>query len=93
MKLRTSSIPLMLEYAAESGMDRENNQKAADILNHEDYLFEIRRYGLDSPDPLVSYFSRFKDIAPKDIPALCPERKTALRDMHALWLDCAANPQ
>ncbi len=39
MKLRTSSIPLMLEYAAESGMDRENNQKAADILNHEDYLF------------------------------------------------------
>ena len=93
MKLRTSSIPLMLEYAAESGINQENNQKAADILNHEDYRFEIRRYGLDSPDPLVSYFSRFKDIALKDIPDLCPERKTALRDKHALWLDCAANPQ
>ena len=92
MKLRTASIPLMLEYAAMSGTEQESYQKAAEILNHQDYLFEIRRYGLASPETLVSYFSRFKSIAPEDIPDLCPDRRTGLRDKHALWLDCAASP-
>ena len=93
MRLRTSSIPLMLEYVAKSGMGQEDPQAAADILGHEDYLFEARRYGLDSREPLVSYFARFRTIAPEDIPELSPDRRTALRDRHGLWLDCAAHPQ
>lgn len=93
MRLRTSSIPLMLEYVAKSGMGQEDPQAATDILGHEDYLFEARRYGLDSREPLVSYFARFRTIAPEDIPELSPDRRTALRDRHGLWLDCAAHPQ
>ena len=93
MKLRTSSIPLMLKYVTESGTGQKDLQAAAEIFNHEDYLFEARRYGLDSREPLVSYFSRFKTIPPEDIPELCPDRKTALLDRHKLWLDCAAHPQ
>ena len=93
MTLRTTSIPLMLEYIAKPKTEQEKIQEAADIFNHEDYRFEIRRYGLDSAEPLIFYFSRFRNIAPEDIPELCPDRRTALRDKHALWLDCAANPQ
>ncbi len=67
MKLRTASIPLMLEYAAMSGTEQESYQKAAEILNHQDYLFEIRRYGLASPEPLLNLQARLDAAFPGNV--------------------------
>lgn len=93
MTLRTSSVPMMLEYLSEADAEPGNKAVVRKILDHEDYRFEARRYGLSSVEPLVSYFSQLKSIKAEDIPDLCDERKSALRDKHNLWLDCASNPQ
>ena len=93
MKLRISSIPIMLEYLSELNTGSVNETLLNKIFNHEDYQFEIRRYGVPSVELLVSYFSNIKSIKLDDIPDLCNERKSALRDKHYLWLDCLNDPQ
>lgn len=93
MNLRISSIPMMLEYISRPETEQADPAEAEKIFSHEDYRFEIRRYGLTSTDPLISYFSKLRNIADGDIPELSKERSTALRDKHGLWLECAMNPQ
>lgn len=93
MELRISSIPLMLECVSHSGTAAAKEARFRTILGHADYQFEARRYGLASVEPLVSYFARLKSIRPEEIPALSDERKNALREKHAQWLDCASHPQ
>lgn len=93
MKLRISSIPIMLEYLLEMNTASANKAVLRKIFDHEDYQFEVRRYGLPSVEPLISYFSHLKIVKVKDIPDLSDERKSVLRDKHNLWLDCASNPQ
>ena len=93
MELRISSVPIMLEYLSKMNTDPANKILLRKIFDHEDYQFEVGRYGLSSVEPLVSYFSNLKNVNFKDIPDLSVERKSALRDKHNLWLDCASNPQ
>lgn len=91
MRLRMASIPMMLEYL--SNPNTESDIMLKKIFDHEDYHFEINRYGLSSADALIYYFSNLKKIRFEDIPDLCDDRKSALRDKHVLWLDCAKNPK
>lgn len=93
MVLRASSIPAVLDYM--SAWDEEPADVAAvrKLFSHEDYQFEMRRYGLSSLEHFVSYFSHLKEIRKEEIPDLCEERKNALREKHDSWLDCASNPQ
>lgn len=93
MKIRISSIPIMLEYLTKPNTESSSIDLVRNIFEHEDYMFEVKRYGLPSVENLVSYFSRLKSIQADDIPDLSDERKKALRDKHNLWLDCAFNPQ
>ncbi len=93
MKLRISSIPMMLEYLSKLNTEAADMALLKKIFDHEDYQFEMRRYGLSSAEPLAAYFSRLKSIRIEDIPDLNDERKSALRDKHELWLDCASDPQ
>lgn len=48
MKLRISSIPMMLEYISGSEAGQADRAAVGKIFSHEDYQFEIRRYGLAS---------------------------------------------
>lgn len=93
MELRISSIPIMLEYLSNLNAESANMVLLRKIFNHEDYQFEVRRYGLSSVEPLVSYFLHLKSVKSEEIPDLSNERKSALRDKHNLWLDCVDNPQ
>lgn len=93
MELRISSIPIMLEYLSKINVETTDKAVLKSIFDHEDYQFEVRRYGLPSVEPLISYFSQLKSIKVEDIPDLSDERKNLLRDKHNLWLDCASNPQ
>lgn len=92
MKLRTTSIPVMLEYLQDSN-EEHREKRAAEILNHEDYQFEAKRYGLPSVEHLAFYFSHLKNVEPDEIPDLCADRKNALREKHSRWLDCASAPR
>lgn len=91
--VRTSTIPVMLGYLSDMNIEPEKNTALRKIFAHEDYLFELRRYGLQSAEPLIFYFSHLKDIKAKDIPDLSDQRKNGLRDKHTLWLDCVSDPQ
>lgn len=94
MKLRMSSIPLMLEYVSNLKDAPGDREAVRRILDHEDYRYERGRYGIGSTDHLVDYFSRLTAIAPEEIPDLSGDhRKNSLRDKHGLWLDCAAHPE
>lgn len=93
MKLRISSIPQTLDWLLKLQTVPENPAFVRALLNHRDYQFEIRRYGLPSIENLVFYFSRLNSIEPTDIPDLSEERKDALRDKDALWKECISNPQ
>ena len=94
MELRLTSIPPMLEYVSSLGDAPGDLAAVRRILDHPDYRFEARRYGLDSLDHVADYLSRLKVIAPSDIPDLSRDhRKNSLRDKHGLWLDCAARPE
>ena len=94
MELRLTSIPPMLEYVSSLGDAPGDLAAVRRILDHPDYQFEARRYGLDSLDHVADYLSRLKVIAPSDIPDLSRDhRKNSLRDKHQLWLDCAARPE
>ncbi len=93
MDLRISSIPIMLDFLSKPGTGSANTALLKRIFCHDDYQFEIRRYGLSSIEPLMVYFSQLKSIKVNDIPDLCDERKSALRDKHDLWLDCVSDPQ
>ena len=89
-----SSIPLMLEYV--SGLSSRPGDRAAAgrILAHEDYRFELRRYGIPSAEHLIDYFSRLNTIAPEEIPDLSGDhRKNHLREKHSKWLDCLRDPR
>ena len=93
MELRLASIPPMLEYVSSLGDAPGDLAAVRRILDHPDYRFEARRYGLDSLDHVADYLSRLKVIDPSDIPDLSRDhRKNSLRDKHRLWLDCAARP-
>lgn len=93
MELRISSIPIMLDYLSGLNAEPANIALIRKIFDHEDYQFEVRRYGLPSVEPLVSYFAHLRSVKSEDIPDLNDERKSALRDKHNLWLDCVDNPQ
>lgn len=93
MELRISSVPIMLEYLSGQNEKSENIAFLRKIFDHEDYRFEVRRYGLLSIESLLTYLSNLKDVRLEDIPDLSGERKNALRDKHNLWLDCAYNPK
>lgn len=94
MELRLTSIPPMLEYVSSLGDAPGDLAAVRRILDHPDYRFEARRYGLDSLDHVADYLSRLKVIDPSDIPDLSRDhRKNSLRDKHQLWLDCAARPE
>lgn len=94
MKLRMSSIPLMLDYVSglkERPGDRETVRR---LFAHEDYRFELRRYEISSPEHLIDYFSRLTTIAPEEIPDLSDNhRRNFLREKHNQWLDCINDPQ
>lgn len=83
----------MLEYLTRPNTESSSIVLVRNIFEHQDYQFEVKRYGLHSVENLVSYFSRLKSIQAEDIPDLSDDRKNALRDKHNLWLDCASNPQ
>ncbi len=94
MKRRMSSIPLMLEHV--SGLVSHPGDRSAveRILAHEDYQFELRRYGIPSAAHLIDYFSRLTTISPEEIPDLSDNhRRNFLREKHGEWLDCVQNPQ
>lgn len=94
MELRLTSIPPMLEYVSRLGDAPGDLEAVRRVLDHPDYQFEARRYGLGSLDHVADYLSRLKVIAPPDIPDLSRDhRKNSLRDKHQLWLDCAAHPE
>lgn len=93
MELRISAIPAMLTYLSEMRTESANKAVLRKIFAHKDYQFEVRRYGLPSVEPLISYFSHLKSVNVKDIPDLSNDRKNALRDKHKLWLECTANLQ
>ncbi len=94
MKLRMSSIPLMLEYVAGLASRPGDRETVRRILDHEDYQFELRRYKLPSAEHLIDYFSRLDTIPPEEIPDLSGDhRRNHLREKHSQWLDCIADPQ
>lgn len=93
MELRASSIPAVLDCLSTWDGEPADLAEVRRLFSHEDYKFEMRRYGLSSLEPFVSYFSHLKEIRKDEIPDLCEERKDALREKHDLWLDCASNPQ
>lgn len=94
MQLRMSSIPLMLEYVSGLRSYQENREAIRRILAHEDYQYELRRYGISPAEHLIDYFSRLDTIPPEDIPDLSANhRRNHLREKHGQWLDCAASPQ
>lgn len=92
MKVRISSVPLVLDWIAEKGASAGSEEAVRRILDHPDYRFEIRRYGLASIEHLISYFSGLRRIEPARIPELCDGCREALREKHSLWLDCADDP-
>ena len=83
----------MLEYVSKLNTEPADTVALNELFNHEDYRFEMRRYGVSSAEPLISYFSCLNTIEKADIPDLCEDRKNALREKHHLWQDCMANPQ
>ena len=91
MELRMSSIPIMFDYLSKLNTGTASAALLKSIFDHEDYQFELRRYGIPSVKPLIDYFSHLKDAETKGIPDLSSERKSALRDKHHLWLDCMAH--
>ena len=94
MKLRMSSIPLMLEYVAGLASRPGDRETVRRILDHEDYQFELRRYELPSAEHLIDYFSRLNTIPPEEIPDLSEDhRRNHLREKHGQWLDCIGAPQ
>lgn len=94
MELRMSSIPLMLEYVAGLASRPGDREMVRRILAHEDYQFELRRYGISSVEHLIDYFSRLDTIPPEEIPDLSGgHRRNHLREKHGQWLDCAGDPQ
>ena len=94
MKLRMSSIPLMLEYVAGLASRPGDRETVRRILDHEDYQFELRRYELPSAEHLIDYFSRLDTIPPEEIPDLSEDhRRNHLREKHGQWLDCIGAPQ
>ncbi|MBD5460912.1 MAG: hypothetical protein HDR26_08250, partial [Lachnospiraceae bacterium] len=93
MKVRISSIPLMLDWIEEVGNSSGDEQSLRRILAHPDYQFEARRYGLSSTEHLISYFSKLKSITSDEIPELSSDRRNALREKHELWMDCAGSPE
>lgn len=89
-----SSIPMMLEYVAGLASRPGDRETVRRILGHEDYQFELRRYGISSAEHLIDYFSRLDVIAPEEIPDLSGDhRRNHLREKHAQWLDCVRDPQ
>ena len=94
MKRRMSSIPLMLEYVSGLASHPGDRSAVERILAHEDYQFELRRYGIPSAAHLIDYFSRLTTISPEEIPDLSDNhRRNFLREKHGEWLDCVQNPQ
>ena len=67
MKVRISSIPMMFEYLSKLNTEPADIVLVNELFNHEDYQFEIRRYGLSSIEHLVFYFSRLKSIKEEEI--------------------------
>lgn len=89
-----SSIPLMLEYVSGLASRPGDRETVRRILAHEDYQFELRRYGISTAEHLVDYFSRLNAIAPEEIPDLSGDhRRNHLREKHGQWLDCVRDPQ
>ena len=78
MELRISSIPVMLDFLSKLGTGPADTALLKRIFSHDDYQFEIRRYGLSSIEPLIVYFSQLKSIKVNDIPDLCEEREKCL---------------
>lgn len=94
MELRLSSIPPVLEYVSRLGDAPGDLEAVRRILDHPDYQFEARRYGLASLDHVADYLARLTVIDPAEIPDLSRDhRRNSLRDKHPLWLDCAAHPE
>lgn len=94
MQLRISSIPLMLDYVSGLAAHPGDRETVGNILSHEDYRFELRRYEISSTEHLIDYFSRLNTIAPEDIPDLSDDhRRNHLREKHHQWLDCVNNPR
>jgi len=85
MKLRCSSVPLMLDCIAE-------HRSPAGLLGHPDYRFELSRYGISDTGPLDFYFNNIYNISPDDIPDLSDKRRDELKRKHDMWLDCITNP-
>ena len=95
MEYQDSSVPIMLNYLSSLIPGSSNLEACKSVFSHENYQFEMRRYGLSPTDVehLIWYFANLQEIRTEDIPDLCQERKNALRDKHTLWLDCLKNPQ
>ena len=84
----------MLEYASGLASHPGDRETARRILAHEDYQFELRRYGISSAGHLIDYFARLNTIAPEEIPNLSGgRRRNHLREKHSQWLDCIGDPQ
>nr|MBQ4320216.1 hypothetical protein [Clostridia bacterium] len=84
MKLRCSSVPLMLKCI-------EEHRSPAGLLGHPDYLFELARYGISDTGSLDFYFNNIYNISPDDIPDLSDKRRDELKRKHDMWLDCIAD--
>ena len=94
MQLRMASIPLMLDYVSGLAAHPGDRETVRDILSHEDYQFELRRYEIQSAEHLIDYFSRLNTIPTDEIPDLSDDhRKNHLREKHRQWLDCVGDPQ
>jgi len=94
MELRLSSIPLMLDYVSGLSAHPGDRDTVRKLFAHEDYQFELRRYGITSAEHLTDYFSRLSTIDPAEIPDLSDNhRRNFLREKHCQWLDCINDPQ
>lgn len=92
MKLRISSVPLMLKYISKQKEAVTDTELLKKIFSHPDYRYEMRRYGIANEEQLISYFSNMKTMEQENIPDFSPSRPNVLRDRHSLWQQCLDNP-
>lgn len=86
MKLRISSVPLMLEYISKLKETVADIELLKKIFSHPDYQYEMRRFGIANEEQLIHYFTELKTIEQMNIPDFSPSRSSVLRDRHSLWM-------
>ena len=91
--LHTSSIMPMLGFLEDLRNNHADRNVLRAILDHPDYDFEFRRYGIASKEPFINYLMQLNTIKEQDIPEADGENyKDMFRVRHKHWLDVYENP-